>query len=253
MFDAPFDNDLNAWGATLVVAPHPDDESLGCGGVLARLAELGARVGVVWVSDGAASHVGSRKFPPHKLAELRRDEALEALKRLGLPPDCARFLELPDGALPFPDDEGFADALTQARALLREFAPQTLVLPWRRDPHRDHRATWQLWARAACEQGWTGRVLEYLVWAFERGQGDEWPQSDEARAFRVDIGAVLERKRAAIAAHASQVTHLIDDAEQAFWLSPDVVAHFERPFEIYLEPRSFAPADGTRQTPAFQR
>ena len=144
-------------------------------------------------------------------------------------------------------------ALARVRAMLREFEPQTLLLPWRRDPHRDHRATWQLWARAACDEGWTGRVLEYLVWAFERGEGDEWPQAAEARAFRVDIGEVTARKRAAIGAHASQVTHLIDDAEQGFWLSPAVIAHFERPFEIYLEARSFSPNNGTRQTPAFQR
>ena len=251
LFDAPWENELE-WGDTLVVAPHPDDESLGCGGTLARLAKRGNRVGVVWVSDGSASHPGSIKFPPPQLAKLRQIEALEALRELGLPLGCARFLGLPDGALPFAGEVGFDWALDKVTEVLREFSPQTLVLPWRRDPHRDHRATWYYFAGAARKLNWQGTALEYLVWAFERGAPDEWPQSNEARAFRVDIGEVLSRKKAAIEAHESQVTHLIDDANDGFWLSPAVLAHFERPYEIFVEPFDFSPDAGARAQPTFE-
>ena len=52
------------WGKTLVVAPHPDDESLGCGGAIVLLRKFGNEVTVLTVSDGALSHPNSKKFQP---------------------------------------------------------------------------------------------------------------------------------------------------------------------------------------------
>ena len=130
------------------------------------------------------------------------------------------------------------------------FAPQTLLLPWRRDPHRDHRASWLIWSTAARELNL--KRLEYLVWAFERAAHDEWPRADEARAFRLNIAPVAERKRAAIAAHASQTTRLIDDDPTAFWLSPEVLQHFAGTTESWIAPFDNAPAAGHAARPDFE-
>ena len=70
------------WGKTLVVAPHPDDESLGCGGAIALLRKFGREVSVLTMSDGTLSHPNSVKFPPEKLRELRENEMLAALEIL---------------------------------------------------------------------------------------------------------------------------------------------------------------------------
>ena len=213
IFNAPIET-IDNWGATLCVAPHPDDEALGCGGTLARLADSGARVGIAWVSDGGLSHPNSPSHPRAKLAELRESEACNSAQILGARQTF--FQRLSDGALPFPGDDGFEQAVQSASDILVEFAPQTLLLPWRRDPHRDHRASWLIWSTAA--RNHSLQRYEYLVWAFERAAQNEWPREGEAAAFRVDIGAVAARKRAAIEAHQSQISDLIDDDPTAFRL-----------------------------------
>ena len=248
IFNAPLQTP-DDWGATLCVAPHPDDEALGCGGTLARLARGGARVGVAWVSDGGLSHPNSPSHPRAKLAQLRAGEALRSAQILGA--NQTFFQRLPDGALPFAGDDCFDEAVASAREILIEFAPQTLLLPWRRDPHRDHRASWFIWSVAA--RNYSLQRYEYLVWAFERAAHGEWPRADEAAAFRVEVRDDLARKRAAIAAHASQVSNLISDDPSAFRLSPAVLAHFDDPFESWIAPFDNAPQCGLSEQPEFEQ
>lgn len=226
---------VRSWGKTLVVAPHPDDESLGCGGAIALLSSFGVPVNVLFISDGTGSHPNSVRFPAPVLRDLRESEAREALSRLGASLDSAVFLRLQDGAVPGQDTPGFAAAAASCRAYLADFQPQTLLLPWRRDPHPDHRATSRIVQAALGGLTPKPRVLEYPVWAWERAAPEDVPQPHEARAFRLDISGAAAVKRSAVDAHQSQVTHLIDDDPHGFWLSPEVIAHFERPWEIYLE------------------
>ncbi len=247
IFDAPIETP-DDWGATLCVAPHPDDEALGCGGTLARLAQSGARVGIAWVSDGGLSHPNSPSHPRAKLTDLRENEARKSARILGATQTF--FQRLPDGALPFPGDDGFDEAVESAYNILVEFAPQTLLLPWRRDPHHDHRASWLIWSTAA--QNHSLQRFEYLVWAFERATQGEWPCADEAAAFRIDIGAVAACKRAAIEAHQSQISDLINDDPTAFRLSPEVLSHFDGPFENWIRPFHHAPKHGLIDKPEFE-
>jgi LmbE family N-acetylglucosaminyl deacetylase len=85
-----------SFGPTLVVAPHQDDESLGCGGTIALLRAAGVPVRVLFISDGSGSHPGSRRYPPQALTALRNAEAREALALLGVDPAESTFLALPD-------------------------------------------------------------------------------------------------------------------------------------------------------------
>ena len=81
-------------GGPLIVAPHPDDEVLGCGGLLAQVGGL-----VVAVTDGEASHPGSTVHGPGRLAELRRAETAAALAALGRPETVVHRLGHPDGGV----------------------------------------------------------------------------------------------------------------------------------------------------------
>ena len=71
----------------IVVAPHPDDESLACGGLIADACRQGLRGKVVIVSDGAGSHPNSKAYPPDRLRALREEEARRAGAELGLKPE----------------------------------------------------------------------------------------------------------------------------------------------------------------------
>lgn len=227
--------DLNTIGSALVMAPHPDDESLGCGGTIALLRERGNAVHVLFVSDGTMSHPNSKAYPASRLRDLREQEAREALHRLGVDANACTFLRYPDRRVPANQDSGFPEAVARVATLLDEVKPTTLFMPWQRDPHPDHRACWQMGMAAVQQSCVKPRVLEYLIWLWELGTEDDLPTPGERTVWQVDIGSVMNQRNQAVAAHQSQVSHLIDDDPAAFYLSPDLLRHFEPPRELFLE------------------
>lgn len=234
---------VTGFGPTLVVAPHQDDESLGCGGAIALLRRAGIPVTVIFVSDGTGSHPNSRAYPPQRLRDTREAEALAALALLGVPAEAAIFLRLPDTAVPLPGQANFAATAARVVTALDAAAPQTILLPWRRDPHCDHRAAWELVHAALAEREARPRLLEYPIWVWELAGAGDRPLPGEVGGWRLAIDAVLPQKVAAIAAHHSQTTALIDDDPNGFRLLPDVLAHFVEPWEIYLEARTPATSE----------
>ncbi|GAB3841918.1 PIG-L deacetylase family protein [Hymenobacter jeollabukensis] len=226
-------------GPTAILVPHPDDESLGCGGLLALLRQAGQPVSVALVTDGSMSHPNSVRFPPAARQQLREQELQKALRELDVADDRLLTLNLPDGAAPqHPGQPGFDGAVATLRLWLQEQQPQTLLLPWRRDPHPDHRATYALAQAALATLARPPRLLEYVVWAWQRAAAADLPQPDEVQGWRLDISPVLAQKQRAIEAHRSQLTILIDDDPSGFQLSPDMLAHFAQPFETYFETTS---------------
>ena len=220
------------FGPTAVLAPHADDESLGCGGLIATLTASGVPVRIVIVTDGTRSHPNSRSYPSERLRTIREREAQEAAGLLGT--SDLVFLRHPDCGLPLPGSPAFSRAAGALATALDGHT--TLLVPWRRDPHCDHEGTWEL-ARAAVQRLTPApRWIEYPIWAWTRALGVEAPQPAEATPWRLDITRVLERKREAIAAHRSQTTPLIQDDPEGFTLTPEVLAHFERPWELFLDP-----------------
>lgn len=223
------------WGKTIVFAPHPDDESLGCGGAIALLRGFDLPVDVITMSDGTLSHPNSRKFPTELLRDLRETEMTNALEILGVSPDKITFLRYPDRFVPSENMAGFESAFETIKNLLAEKNPQTVLVPWRRDPHPDHRATWQIVHAAATILDDKIRIIEYPIWLWEIAGEADLPLENEIRGWRLDIKKVIDKKQAAIYAHISQTTDLIDDDPQGFRLSPKVLAYFAVPFETYLE------------------
>lgn len=233
--DGPESIDVRSLGRTLVLAPHPDDESLGCGGTVALLRRAGVPVHVIFVSDGTQSHPNSATYPAACLRDLREAEALGALQELGASEQDATFLRLPDRHVPTYESVGYIEAVDQIITVLRAFAPASVLVPFERDPHPDHRATYLLLQAALTQLAEPPRVLEYLIWLWELGRPDDLPRPGERLAVSVDISAVVAEKNRAIAAHRSQVTRLIDDDPSAFYLSPELLRHFDTPYELFLE------------------
>lgn len=222
----------------LVVAPHPDDETLGCGGLIATLAPRGVAFRFVFVTDGSASHPRSRSWPRRRLAARRRSEACKALRRLGAGHEPAAFLGLPDAAMPAAQSSTWEVAVTRFAAIAGEFQPDLALLPWRRDPHCDHRDSWSLAQVALSCSLVSPLILEYAIWLDEYGAPEDYPRADEAEPVRIDIAAVIAAKRAAIAAHATQTTALIDDDPEGFRLTSETVARLTTCSETFWWPRN---------------
>ncbi|MDO7877065.1 PIG-L deacetylase family protein [Hymenobacter sp. ASUV-10] len=225
------------FGPTVVVIPHPDDEALGCGGLLALLAQAGQPVHPVLVSDGTMSHPRSRLFSPEARRAVREGELRHSLSLLGVDAHEPLCLRLPDGQVPAEGQPGFTEAVKRLRTFLEETQPATVLAPWRRDPHPDHRASSQLVQAALAQLPAPPHRLEYVVWAWERAAPADLPQpADGVRGFRLDIGAALPQKQRAIRAHRSQLAPgIFTDDANGFLLYPEMLAHFQQPYEVYFE------------------
>ncbi|MEO8072394.1 MAG: PIG-L deacetylase family protein [Acidobacteriota bacterium] len=219
---------VKSWGKTLIVAPHPDDESLGCGGAIALLRSFNVEVEVLVLSDGTLSHPNSVKFPAEKLRDLRENEMLDALKILGVNKENTTFFRYKDRSVP---DKNSVQAVAQCAEYLAWTKPQTILVPWRRDPHPDHRAAYSL-LKAANK---AAKMIEYPIWLWEIAESEDAPKFVEIDAFRLDITSVISQKQLAINAHQSQTTDLIDDDPHGFRLTPDILANFAENWEVYLK------------------
>ena len=215
-------------GGLLVIAPHPDDESLACGGLIARACEEGRAVRVVVVSDGTGSHLRSRAFPRARLRALREQEARRAVQALGLAPRHLAFLRLPDRFVPH---EGAAAraAVEKIVGVAQEVFASALFVSWRHDPHCDHQAAYKL-ARSA-QRRLGARLFEYTVWG--AALPARMTVTSVGGGFRLDVGRARARKRRAIAAHRSQITELISDDPTGFRLSAADLARFAGPYEAF--------------------
>ncbi|HEU5268039.1 MAG TPA: PIG-L family deacetylase, partial [Jatrophihabitans sp.] len=150
----------------VVVAAHPDDETLGAGGLIALAARHGAQLTVLVASDGEASHPSSPTHRPDELAQLRRRELHAAVAELA-PSATVVLLGLPDGKL--------ADHRRQISAAIDEAGAGCthLVTPWVADEHPDHAAC----AHAASESvaALHARHWQFPIWVWhwgDPGNGD---------------------------------------------------------------------------------
>jgi len=215
-------------GRTVVVAAHPDDETLGAGGLLAELAAAGTPAEVVVVTDGAASHPGSPTLGSDRLRRLRADELRRAVALLS-PESVVTLLGHSDGEVREHRDAVTADL----RAVLTaDESPTLVVAPWRGDGHRDHREVGEICAGLAAEIG--ARLIEYPVWLWH------WADPDDPRVpwanLRVlplsDRSVVLKHR--AIAAHTTQVQPVSLDPADTPPLHPDFVRVFDRDTEVFV-------------------
>ena len=227
--------------SALVIAPHPDDETLGCAVSIMRKREAGTPVTVVIVSDGAASDPAP--LPPAELIVLRKEEARRAVTRLGLRPTDVRFLDVPDTKVGEHIDE-VADRLVE---LINELAPEQLLIPISCEGHPDHDATNVAAREAARRAGFTGQILEYGVWfwthwPWTKGYGakdqadrrtlrDPLDRIREVRPLIVAAKGYRSRQAHALAAHSSQVGAQAGGSD----LPRSLLAATRTPFEVYVE------------------
>lgn len=194
-------------GPVVVVAPHPDDETLGCGGLVAHLARSGASVRTIFLTDGEASHPAHPLLSPPELARRRKDETLAALAVLGIkePQNSAVFLGAPDGQLDrllTADRRRVVDAVT---AQIQTLKPKVVLAPYRLGGSTEHTAANSL-VRAALATAGGGHLLEYPVWAWWNPLRLRAQLRLSADNLRLPLDRALwESKRRALACHRTQI------------------------------------------------
>jgi LmbE family N-acetylglucosaminyl deacetylase len=218
----------------VVLAAHPDDETLGAGGLIATAARSGLPVEVIIATDGEASHPRSPTHPPTALAKIRRVEAEAAVTALA-PAATLTFLGLPDGGLEA-HGKVIVDVL-QARLDVGAL----LVTPWTGDRHPDHEACAVAAGAAAADRGCAHWQYPIWAWHWADPASTDLPWN-ELRRVGLDRETAAA-KRAAVAAYVSQHRSLSALPGDEAILPPHVTAHFAREFETFVVPS--APAANT--------
>ncbi|MER2252324.1 PIG-L family deacetylase [Methylorubrum podarium] len=217
-------------GGLVVVAPHPDDESLGCGGLIAQALKQGRAVRVVIVSDGCGSHPNSKAYPHDRLRSLREAETVAAMAELGLGLEHIHFLRLPDGGVPSEGAEAEA-AADRIAEIARKGRASALFVTWRHDPHCDHTASAAIVDLARARLPGLA-AYAYPVWGWTLPAEREVGPSPEG--FRLAVEGERAAKRRAVEAHASQVSGLIEDDPSGFQLEPAMIDRLCGPHEWYI-------------------
>lgn len=182
-------------GPVLVLAPHADDEVVGCGGTLALHAAQGDAIRVLVIFDGAAAmpQVGNRTETERSEYVARRESESRAALRIltgAREASALEFWHLPEGHEPASQEiQRGARAL---RRLLESYQPRTVYVPWPGDAHGDHRSV----TRAA-ESALRGLSFDLEAWGYE-----VWSALTPERV--IDVSSVADRKRRALAAHLTQ-------------------------------------------------
>lgn len=182
----------------LVVAPHADDETLGCGGTLLRLRDERAVSEVHWLLVTDVSTAAG--YAPERVAERDREIAAVAARlgaagvhRLGFAP--ARL-----------DEMAMSDVIGAMAGVVDRVRPDTLFVPWRYDAHTDHRVAFD--AIAACTKSFRYPSVKRVL-AYETPSETEFALDPGAVAFRpnlwVDISAQLDAKLELLASYPSEM------------------------------------------------
>jgi LmbE family N-acetylglucosaminyl deacetylase len=249
----------------LVVAAHPDDETFGCGATIARKTSMGAPVKVFIACDGRNANLASQALSAEALGALRRQEAVEACQRLGVP---AEHLIQP--GIPHLRSAEAVDEVTRLLSeVIDEFSPSEILVNSALDYHPDHKILNRILRRLVGERTNRAWIAEYPVWylfdgpwspdrqalagrptideqaVVNRGRVSAvWYRLSEPvasvlrlRPWKVATGPYLEAKRQAVATYRSQVTNFTGEDTWGF-LGPDFIDVFLQPEEMFFPLRA---------------
>ncbi|WP_148863567.1 PIG-L deacetylase family protein [Marinobacter fonticola] len=205
-------------GPIVVVSPHPDDESLGCGGLIARCASLAVPVTVLAMTDGEASHPGDRAWRV-ELASIRKREQRNALKVLGLVRPDIVSLGLPDGGLHAIEGQMRERIVALIQDVVQSRMIRSVFVPAVDDRHDDHRETAMLIAEVVrrCP---VEHVFSYQIWPPEKRSARV--QANETR-YHHDISDLQPLKQRAIHEHQSQFAAPDLAHAEGFQIPPDLL------------------------------
>jgi len=209
----------------VIVSPHPDDEILGTGGLLARLSDLGRKVLIIAVTDGTGSHPDSPEWPAARLAATRPQETRDALQRLRMRHVAMVRLHLPDGGGASFENDLF-------KALESHLEPGDVVFgTWRYDGHPDHESVGR--AVTAIAGALDLPFVEVPVWTWHWAMPDD-SRVPWSRARRI----VLDKPTHARKLHAVQAFHSQIEADGSTGRDAILPAHvlerLTRPYEVVL-------------------
>ncbi len=188
----------------LVIAPHQDDETLGCGGLIARHRAASRDVQLLFVTDGAAAYRDAIESQRAALRSRRQAEALAAAEALSVPADAIHFLDTPDGTLDRLSAVERSALIAKLIPIVRQHQPEEIYVTCRTDGSSEHDALFPIVMSALRASQFRGRLIQYPVWAWWSPRLLLQLAVRPAKILRCDSGPFLAQKRSALAVYESQ-------------------------------------------------
>jgi LmbE family N-acetylglucosaminyl deacetylase len=248
--------------AAIVFAPHQDDETLGCGGTIIRKRLAGAKVKIVYLTDGGGANAHLGVITPEELSQVR--QGIAAAQILGVAAEDMMFLGFQDGQLQRSQKEAIAAVVK----ILQQEQPQEVFMPYRLEPRfvPDHQATQQIVTAALSQVQCAPMIYEYPIWFWFNYpwvdlMGDRIMPKPKLfrwlgwtvqalrfgyvyqRDFRcaIEVSEYLELKHRALYQHQSQMTNYRGESG---WLTiadiaeGEFLSYFFQPQELFYRYRS---------------
>ena len=198
----------------IVFSPHQDDETIGCGGMIALKRSQGIPVKVVFLTDGRYGRPSW--IEPENIIQYRQEEASNALNVLGIEPSQTQFLNEADGSLAQLSTEKRNLLIAKLVEILQSFEAQEVYVPHHHDGHPDHEATYSLVRSAIEASKMQIELLQYPIWMLWRNplSSHKYLQKTSS-AYRLFIGNFKDKKQQAITIYKSQTPNLPSSLKQA--------------------------------------
>ena len=214
-------------GPVVILATHPDDETLGCGGLIARRVHEGHRVVVVVITDGRAllRRFGIAANPTEsEVSAMRKDETRRSVETLGARAADIRFLDFENERLVAQKDE----ATARVTAILTELTPSEVYFPSPFEGHAEHVVTNEI-ARTACAaSGACAATFEFIVTLKRDTAIEQLPR----RVHNVDVSAHRETERRALAQFRSHLDVVYNGQPAPLAANYDHYLTAEEPFLV---------------------
>ncbi len=200
---------VSHWKKTLVVAPHPQDEALGCGGAITLLRQYGFDVKILYITHGHVNHMADQVIPKALIREIKEKETAGALHSMGLTGQDAAYLRIQDQLVPAKGEPGFEEVSRLCLNELEAFSPDTVVIPCRYHHYDDHYASWQVMQQALDQLPYAANRVEYMIWK-DDPKTQEMMSDSVLKPWRLDIQPVMQQKIEALVAFRSQKKEILD-------------------------------------------
>jgi LmbE family N-acetylglucosaminyl deacetylase len=222
----------------IVFAPHPDDETFGCGGTIAKRIAEGYEVLIVIMTDGRYAFLKILNIDsdptPEELKDIRKEEVKRAAKILGVPEENLIFLEFEDGKL----QDNMEEAERKVIEILKAHCPVEVYFPYRNDVHPDHRALYMIVKNAVAKLELLTKEYQYSIFQKYARLG---PISDKIfsglrrNIVRVDISAFIQKKTAAIKEFKSELTVISKKQKNPLLREKDIKNSLKKEELFYID------------------
>ena len=220
----------------IVFAPHPDDETWGCGGTIAKKLREGYEILIVVMTDGRYAFkkvLGIDSDPtPEELKEIRKEEIKRAVKILGVPEENIVFLNFIDGEL----EKHEKEAEEKVAKILSENDPAEIYIPYKKDSHPDHRATYRIVKNVIKKLNISASIYQYSIGQKYARIGpiiDSLLNIFKHNMIRIDISEFFSLKKAAVKEFKSEVS--IISSKQQKPLAEDISKFLKKQEVFYVD------------------